>query len=37
MKIKILVSAVEDLREARIFYEAQGEGIGPLALANELE
>ena len=28
MKIKILVSAVEDLHEARIFYEAQGEGVG---------
>ena len=28
MKIKILVSAVEDLREARTFYEAQGEGVG---------
>ena len=28
MKIKILVSAVKDLREARLFYEAQGEGVG---------
>ena len=28
MKIKTLLSAVEDLREARIFYEAQGEGVG---------
>ena len=28
MKIKILVSAVEDLREAQIFYEVQGEGVG---------
>ena len=28
MKITILSSAVEDLHNARIFYEAQGEGVG---------
>ena len=28
MKIKILLSAVEDLRAARVFYEKQGEGVG---------
>ena len=28
MKIKILISAVEDLEKARIFYEKQGEGLG---------
>ena len=28
MKIKILSSAVEDLHDARMFYEAQGEGVG---------
>ncbi len=28
MRIKILSSAVEDLYEARLFYEAQGEGVG---------
>jgi len=28
MKIKILLSAVEDLHDARLFYEVQGEGIG---------
>ncbi len=28
MSIKILISAVEDLADARLFYEAQGEGVG---------
>ena len=28
MKIKILISAVKDLEEGRIFYEDQGEGLG---------
>ena len=28
MKIKILISAVKDLEEGRIFYEKQGEGLG---------
>ena len=28
MNIKILISAVEDLVDARLFYEAQGEGVG---------
>jgi len=28
MIIRILISAVEDLYDARLFYEAQGEGVG---------
>ena len=28
MKIKILLSAVKDLEDGRIFYEKQGEGLG---------
>ena len=28
MKIKLLSTALEDLYEARIFYEKQGEGLG---------
>ncbi|MEE9367562.1 MAG: hypothetical protein V3V05_01735 [Pontiella sp.] len=28
MKITILSSAVEDLHDARVFYEAQGEDVG---------
>ena len=28
MSIKILPSAVEDLHDARLFYEAQGDGVG---------
>jgi len=28
MSIKILISAVEDLVDARLFYEAQGAGVG---------
>lgn len=28
MKIKVLSSAMEDLAEARLFYEKQGEGLG---------
>ncbi len=28
MKIKILISAVKDLEEGRIFYENQGGGLG---------
>ncbi len=28
MKIKILVSAVADLMDGRMFYEKQGEGVG---------
>lgn len=31
MKIKILSSALEDLYEARLFYERQGEGVGGCA------
>ncbi len=28
MKVKLLSTAVEDLYEARLFYERQGEGLG---------
>jgi len=28
MKLKILSSAIDDLYEARLFYERQGEGLG---------
>ena len=28
MRVKILLSAVEDLYAGRIFYEKQGEGVG---------
>ncbi len=28
MKIKILISAVKDLEEGRMFYEKQGKGLG---------
>lgn len=28
MKIKILISAVNDLEAGRLFYEKQGEGLG---------
>ncbi len=28
MRIKILSSAMDDLYEARLFYEKQGEGLG---------
>jgi len=28
MKIQILISAVKDLEEGRIFYEKQGGGLG---------
>lgn len=28
MKIKILISAVKDLEESRLFYEEQSEGLG---------
>ena len=32
MRIKILSSALEDLYEARLFYEQQGAGVGGLLL-----
>ncbi len=28
MKLKILISAVKDLEEGRVFYEKQGKGLG---------